>query len=1014
MTKKSTNENDIREETLDKIERLASSYTPEWRFDRDNPDIGTALGMVYADQTEAIGEKRNRITERYHREFVNFLDLSLLPAKPAKSIVLMSLTSDTIAGAYVPKGTKLMASEIVSEAENVVFETEQSLYVTSSSITDIFMSDTKSGKVVPLKGNFDMPGLLGSRESDGEEGEEDGSYMLMAPPMEPFTLFGVHEGIGDNMMVFYHPSVFDVENTSIYMKIEGGADVYKGILDGSIKVFYYNDYEIFSPVDEIKELGDGETLVIKKSLKCGKMALSGKEYSVLALYMEGAVKNVITATRFSFASAGDNVRAEVVCDSGIERDKEDFLPFSDTLNLYSEIYIGHDSYFSMSGAHVTMRFHVEYEEESLGISRVEEDARLLVIKRKPRNLQADVPVQVHADEITIEYYNGIGWSILECDELNAGLFADGISGDKTISFTVPDDWKSTVVLASEGKFLRMRLVRADNCYMRPAVHFCPRVTGLRMDFSYLGNPVEASRVLRISGSSRKDVTLETRVSSSEGKLVVFKPSAYTEDSLYLGFDKRPADGPVSIFFSLADEQRFSGVRCRFEYSRGEEFLPLKVLDHTEGFTKSGTVFFIPQPDWNSVSIEERRRFWIRITRIPGDEKDSSLPRVAGIQVNAVEVSNIDTHEVQEYYIEEAVPDMKFALSHSNILSADVWVNEYGLYGQPAMKRKEQEDPDNIRSERDVSGRITAFYVRWHEVDSLSTAEDKRAYVLDRMNRQIIFGDGLKTDFPRVTDNIAFTVQIKSCLGRAGNVPVGAITAPVGNFHHLGEVINPVKAFGGSDMETMDAALERGADILHSRYRLITVSDYERACKRFSDSIDQVKCLVTEDSGGLGVGEDDIALLLLMTDFESGSYSFHRTEAPLREYICDHCEITIPAERIKIMEPVYVAISVDIWGDVVDIDDSFELQPMVKEVLDAYLSPVKGKGNGGWRIGVMPKIPQIMMRLGNLKSRLIIRKISVSASWTDADGRHEQDLSELSVKPYMVCRSGEHKIHITQG
>ena len=622
---------------------------------------------------------------------------------------------------------------------------------------------------------------------------------------------------------------------------------------------------------------------------------------------------------------------------------------------------------------------------------------------------------VHADEIVIEYYNGIGWTVLECDDIVSGLFADGIAGERVISFKAPDDWERITVSASESRFIRIRLVRSDNCYMRPSIHICPRVKDLKIDFSYEDEYASPARTLRISGSRRGDVTLENGRLSGDGKIVVFEPSIYSEDALYLGFDKRPLDGPVSMFFSLLDDQRFAGVKCRFEYSKGDGFLPLKVLDHTEGFTRSGTVFFIPQPDWTSVSIEERRRFWIRITKLPGEEDDDDkLPRVGSIDVNAVEVSNIDTHEVTDYYIEEAIPDMRFALQEVNILSADVWVNEFGLYGQPAMKRMEQEDPDNTRAERDTAGRITAFFVRWHETDSFTTAADRRCYVLDRMNRQIIFGNGIRTDFPRVTDNIAFTVQVKSCLGRGGNVPAGTITSTVGNLLHIGEVINPIKAFGGSNMETMEAALERGADILHSRQRLITASDYERACKIFSDNIDQVRCLVSVNAEEIGIEEEDIVLLLLMTDFKSGSYSFHRTEAPLREFIREHCELTISEKRIKIMEPVFVSVSVDIWGDVVDIDESFELQTLVKQTLDEYLDPVKGTGSGGWRIGNIPKVSQIQMRLGILKSRFILKKISVSAAWNDAEGDHERDLGDLTVMPYMVCKSGEHRIHITQG
>lgn len=32
-----------KEEILEQIEKKAKSYVPEWRFDKENPDIGTAL-----------------------------------------------------------------------------------------------------------------------------------------------------------------------------------------------------------------------------------------------------------------------------------------------------------------------------------------------------------------------------------------------------------------------------------------------------------------------------------------------------------------------------------------------------------------------------------------------------------------------------------------------------------------------------------------------------------------------------------------------------------------------------------------------------------------------------------------------------------------------------------------------------------------------------------------------------------------------------------------------------------
>ena len=36
------------------IARLAGAYTPEWHFDEKNPDIGSTLALLFAEQTETV------------------------------------------------------------------------------------------------------------------------------------------------------------------------------------------------------------------------------------------------------------------------------------------------------------------------------------------------------------------------------------------------------------------------------------------------------------------------------------------------------------------------------------------------------------------------------------------------------------------------------------------------------------------------------------------------------------------------------------------------------------------------------------------------------------------------------------------------------------------------------------------------------------------------------------------------------------------------------------------------
>lgn len=41
-----------KEDLIHSIKELSESYTPHWSFDPENPDIGTTLGMIFADMQE--------------------------------------------------------------------------------------------------------------------------------------------------------------------------------------------------------------------------------------------------------------------------------------------------------------------------------------------------------------------------------------------------------------------------------------------------------------------------------------------------------------------------------------------------------------------------------------------------------------------------------------------------------------------------------------------------------------------------------------------------------------------------------------------------------------------------------------------------------------------------------------------------------------------------------------------------------------------------------------------------
>ena len=63
--------------------------------------------------------------------------------------------------------------------------------------------------------------------------------------------------------------------------------------------------------------------------------------------------------------------------------------------------------------------------------------------------------------------------------------------------------------------------------------------------------------------------------------------------------------------------------------------------------------------------------------------------------------------------------------------------------------------------------------------------------------------------------------------------------------------------------------------------------------------------------------------------------------------------------------------------------------------------------------MLPKRNQILMRLNELKGKALIKKLVVTAHYTDESGSHEMDLEELKQTPYMVCASGSHHVHMIQ-
>ena len=1021
-------DNRKRKEILDKIKSLAKSYTPEWQFNEDDPDIGSVIALLFADQMQDNVRRYNTTLERDYVELVNMLGISPKAAYPAHSIVQMNMIPDTIPGQKIKKGTKLLGG--MDEEKPIVFETAHGIYITEAKLTTMFMASGLTGKVIPLKGSFpkvefiskDMEVVEDSEDAEqlmdlaSEKEEPDASITAKLPEISEkeedmesqnfreFSLFDFSgEAYGKTGLVMYHTHLFDEIENDIWMDLPGAFGLVNGILKGEYSLYYYGENG-FEKITDLR--GEkGRYLVFRKSKACKKVRLGNEEYSALLLKPEKVVEKNVTISDIRFSSSGKPACPDYVMDSFSELDVHKFYPFGKRLSLFSDLFIGH-SYFSNPGAFVSIDFDLEFEKHLASLPEAKEEDVLKIIKKKPKRDVVGAVAEVYADEITIEYYNGVGWKKLPVNRPVANLFQDDTAGHCKLEFQCPRDWRSTDTGGYQGLSIRIQLIRSDNCYFQPGLHHCPVIKNLKVAYSYEKQYERPDRLISFQGNKRWDIT--NRLAEDEICPILFR-SNYNDTALYLGFDKKMLDGPVGLMFKLAELERESLGKLIFQYSTRDGFSRLKLTDRTDGLNHTGMILFMPPSDMAKKTLEGKEAYWIKII-----DEDSYLekhpirrPFIEEIALNAVEVDNIETMDEEEYYIDAFQPDMSFPLTASNILRVDVWVNEKTEYSVGEMKRLLIEEPGETYAEYDIRGEIRDFYVKWKEVDNFDNSESgDRHYVIDRINNRIHFGDGVNVRIPKNTSGAAFKTVVRCCDGSKANVMADEVDESLSNLQFVEEIHNPIRAYGGMDMETMEEALRRGTTVLNTRRRLISTVDYEREVLDYAHNVSQVRVVVGNKKDG-SFDPEAVSVVLLMEDYKDGRFSFVNIRRRLKEHLLDHCELTVNPAKLEIVEPLFVEVSVEAWIKVVNQDDSFEIQQSIIDMLRDYLDPVK---NNNWEIGQDVVESQIELRLNMEKGSALIRKMMIICRYRDEDGLHETEFSALRGNPYTIVTSGEHKIH----
>ncbi|MDF2615254.1 MAG: hypothetical protein K0S71_3040 [Clostridia bacterium] len=980
-----------KEEIISKIKCLSEAYTPEWHFNKEQPDIGSVIALIYAHMLKESMDIVNRAMNKHHVAFLNCLDLGLQEAIPAECFATFEVAPTLDKGVFIPKDTKLLAR--AKQGGDVIFSTCHSVYVTTQALTEIIFTSQKQGKIIPAY----------------EKGFE-----LVSANIKFFDF--TKESIQGHRLSIAHPYILKGNKEGI-LRLHFESNDSEGIKQLADKEMV--EWQIITKEDSVK----AETYLEGQSSLCLKLTdIKGQSAVYMdyeAYWIEAKVKDnsklpMVGLKGIALTISNEDLKPSIVYVQDKEQSSDHFMPFGNPLELYSECYIKCEEAFSKHGAAVTFNFNLEYIQKENVLTLPEEAMRFKYIMRKPHEKAPIQKQEIRVDEVLWDYWNGTGWVRLFDDSHQDSIFNGKRDGEISISFKCPKDIEKITVNAYEGRWIRLRMLRADNIYSIPSVEIIPVIHDLKISYTYNDEPLKPKKILIHNNTYTTDIT---RALSKGNEIIIFKNFEYDKPACFIGFEKLPEKSPLSIFFDIKTSSVEDTPALSFEYSTYKNnvvcFENLKVSDGTKNLKNSGNMIFILPEGFQKVSLFSKERYWIKVTNENAEYDDiqTDLPHIQGIYFNTARVMNQVT-KTERHHITDPKGIFRIKLQEKTIIGIKVFINERVTIFEE-MEELINNPIYNTRIKKNKQGEVQEFWVKWQQKDSKVSLElEERNYYVDKVNGEIIFPDNIFVTLPVAMDDFAIEVHYEICDGTRADIDAGMISGLQSPIPFISRVYNPVPAFGSSDFESVEKALVRASHLLENRDKAVSIADYETIIKTYASSISRVKCL--PDVTIRGQKESGCMTIAILTDdYDKGSHTFLSYKESLEKYILAKSSLNVFNRRLYLREPIFIELSAHVWLSTDDMEKAYEFQYILQDKITKFFDPLHGHFDGrGWEIGIMPKHNQLDAYLKSLRLDCSIQKIILTAKVPEDRGKKEKDIDDLQLMPFALPISGEHKIVVS--
>lgn len=591
------------ESIINQIRERALEFVPEWRFDCEQPDMGTVLALLFADMMKESVKQFHRTLEQYPVYFYNLLDASLLPAKSAEGYVTFSTVNDEVSGALVEEGIMVFGEG--EDGAKLAFKTQEDVFVSPAALNNIFYIDGN-------KDTISQPLSLPLRENQLENRQSHQMYIGHS------YLFSI-DSEGEIVINFHFLSSVHENELKKYITEQIS--------------WSYSGEEGFVEFSDLK-YDQGKLYLYKNkhlpSIK--KKNMDGRNYFwICAQIKKMAPLNRITFPRFSILSAGEYIVPELIFNGDMELDQDSFLPFGENPYTFAELYIGCDEVFCKKGALIKICFDLTFEKIPGELVSPEIPIYWRNIMHQSE-FKENKEVDITVNTVIWEYYNGHGWTKIPGTKMYENIFMEeGSRSEKTVEFLCPDDIYPFFVSAGETGCIRIRITKMSGNYVMDGVYIVPHIKNITLNYKYGEDGKKPEYAYAVN-------ELIERQLPCDRECVPFYNDFPGKSMIYIVFSRPLDEEMIHLLIVIERQGERKNGSYNYEYYGKQGFKPLKADDETEFLSRTGSLIWETQHHFVKQSFFGYEGYWIRfLTDERENEQFSGFMDIQDILPNSVMV-----------------------------------------------------------------------------------------------------------------------------------------------------------------------------------------------------------------------------------------------------------------------------------------------------------------------------------------------------------------------------------------